>query len=154
MSSGEGGFLKWAGGIVASVIAGVTVYNLTTEPDPAPSPAPAPVVTPAQASTVDFVVSDELGVGQISERISVTIDGRSVGTLTVDMVHPSGEIVVTVPRGGAHRYELTGTMAVQDGSGEPITRGAYGTGIVSVSAGRRFSLVGDFTADPVLVALQ
>jgi hypothetical protein len=171
MASKEGGFVKWIGGITATVIAGVVVAVLTgTDPSGVPGPSTiGPTAPPASVGSgsgsgsdvnadtddpVDFALTDQLGPGQISERITVVVNGRMVGTLTVDAIHTSAELVVTVPESGTYSYELQGSIVVQDDLGNAYQLTGTGTGTIDVVQGRRFTLVGDYSGDPVVMELR
>jgi hypothetical protein len=77
---------------------GSTVSEIAQAEETSAQTAPAPSPDP-----VHFTVRDELGELQITEQVTVHIDGRKVGTLTVDTVHPSSEVAVTLPEAG--RYD-------------------------------------------------
>ncbi|MEY2516144.1 MAG: hypothetical protein QOJ89_3502 [bacterium] len=65
---------------------------------------------PAGAVTVE--ITDELGSGQLSERIRVFLDGRDVGVVTVDERAPKARLSVTVPKAGRFAYRLQSTRQV------------------------------------------
>jgi hypothetical protein len=111
-------FLGWLAGIFGTVIGGVLLFWLTSAQQtqvttalPGPDAAP---VSPIAGALVDFQITDELGDGQVTERVVVVIDGRSVGTLTVDTVHQTASLTVTMPRAGRYMYELSSTAVVED----------------------------------------
>ena len=145
-------FLAWVAGILGTVIGGVLLLWLTPGPHTpdiiAAGPAPAPV------SAIDFLITDELGNGQVTERVVVVIDGRSVGTLTVDTVHRTASLTVTVPRAGLYEYELSSTMVLEDEYGTTYERVGYAAGQLQVTGGRSYAVVGDYDLDPVALALQ
>lgn len=57
-------------------------------------------------------ITNELGSGQVSERIEVFIDGRAVGVIAVDRTTPKDELVVSVKRAGTHAYRLVSTRVL------------------------------------------
>jgi hypothetical protein len=113
---------------------------------------PAATTATTTQAPVDFVIRDELGEGQITEQISVHIDGRMVGTLTVDAVHPSSSLTVTVPKAGTHDYILD-SRTTFDGD-EPVEIPGHGSGQIDVRAGASFSVVFEFGTDELLLQLR
>ena len=94
-------FIGWIAGILSTVIGGLMLFWLTTGQQAqltstSISP-PSPAVSPIEAAMVDFEITNQLGDGQVTEQVAVVIDGRSVGTLTVDVVHRTASLTVTVP---------------------------------------------------------
>jgi hypothetical protein len=114
---------------------------------------PTAATTATTQAPVDFVIRDELGEGQITEQITVHIDGRMVGTLTVDAVHPSSSLTVTVPKPGAHEYILDSRTTFDDG-GQPVEVPGHGSGQIDVRAGASFSVVFEFGTDELLLQLR
>src|SRR5690242_21932618 len=117
---------RWVAGLVSAVIAGLVVAVLTQQiaffgPNIDDRPAMYHTLAdqPPAAKSIDFAITDELGEGQLSERVSVTIAGRSVGTLTVDVVHRAASLTVTVPAPGTYRYELASSAVESDSWGDP-----------------------------------
>jgi hypothetical protein len=53
---------------------------------------------------VDLTLHDHLGEDQVSEQVTIHIDGRPIGTLTVNEYHPNAAIRVTVPKSGQYSY--------------------------------------------------
>jgi hypothetical protein len=115
-----------------------------TPPQTAPAPSPDPV---------HFTVGDELAELQITEQVTVHIDGRKVGTLTVDTVHPSSEVAVTLPEAGRYDYVLRSTT-IFDHDGEPVEVPGYGSGQIDVKDGSSFSVVYEFGEQELLLALE
>jgi hypothetical protein len=149
--------LGWLAGILATVIGGLLLYLLTPgqQADVTATPSgPVIEVTQLAGAAVDFQITDELGDGQVTERVTVVIDGRSVGTLTVDTVHRTASLTVTVPRAGSYDYELASTMVVEDEYGNSYQLSGYGTGLIQVTDGRSYAVVGDFRVHPIPLVLQ
>jgi hypothetical protein len=124
--------------------------TITTSPPPT-TPS-QPIETPVPR-TVDFTIQDELGDNQITEQIKVHVDGRLVGTLTVDVAHPRASLTVTVTSPGRHSYTLSSLTVFEfdDGTVEEIS--GYGHGHVDVSEGKVFAVryeVGEEQLDLVL----
>lgn len=57
----------------------------------------------------------ELGEDQRSETLTVAIDGRTVGTLSVDRKRPKASLALALPR-DQHRYRLSGEAVMDDGT--------------------------------------
>lgn len=113
----------------------------------------APIAPGRQASQpVTFTIHDELGDNQVSEQVTIVIDGRVVGTLAVDRQYPSGMITVTVPEAGQHTYTVE-ARAVFDHEGELFELAGAGQGAISVGEGRQFRLAGSQTGSTWLVSL-
>src|SRR5690349_16931022 len=122
---------RWVAGLVSAVIAGLVVAVLTQQ---IAFFGPNIDDRPAMYHT--------LAEGQLSERVSVTIAGRSVGTLTVDVVHRAASLTVTVPAPGTYRYELASSAVESDSGGDPVQLVGKGLGQIPVTAGRSFAVVG------------
>jgi hypothetical protein len=146
---------------IVSAVAGVIFLALgfsgssvskSAEPPPA-SQTPAPTAPPPSPDPVYFAVHDELGELQITEQVTVHIDGRMVGTLTVDTVHPSSEVAVTLPEAGRYDYVLRSTT-VFDHDGEPVEVPGYGSGQIDVKDGSSFSVVAEVGEQELLLALE
>lgn len=63
--------------------------------------------------TVNVAITNELGPQQLSEEISVFIDGRHVGVLKVDTRSPKARMVVAVSKVGRHAYTLVARRRAQ-----------------------------------------
>jgi hypothetical protein len=147
----------WLAGILATVVSGVLVTWFTQGDSgssggttQAAQDRPAGVVTTAGTTTgtpVDFHITDQLGETEISEQVTVVIANRTVGTLTVDVVHPTASLIVTVPRRGTYAYELVVATVMEDASGKPVRLAGSGRGRVDVVAGRSFALMGQVNSD-------
>jgi hypothetical protein len=158
MSGRNGGraLLGWMAGIISAIIAGLAVTWLTTNEGPAGQPKAEPTaVAYTPAASVDFLIVDELGASQLTEQVAVVIAGRSVGTLTVDVVHRTASLTVTVPTAGTYEYEVRSTTVFQDNNGDAFELTGVGHGQLRVSAGRSFAVVGELLDDKILhVKLQ
>jgi hypothetical protein len=135
-------------GSTATDIPGASRAEANEPPTQTTATATAP--TP---SAIDFTVKDELGDLQITEQISVHIDGRMVGTLTVDAVHPTSTVTVTVPKPGRYDYTLDSRTTFDLESG-PTEIPGHGSGQIDVKAGTSFSVVYEIGQDELLLQLQ
>lgn len=147
----------WVAGILSTVIGGLLVAWLTQTS----GSGAIDTTYPSQAAhnrpetSIDFTITDQLGEDQITEQVSVVIDGRSVGTLTVDVVHPTASLTVTVPTAGLYQYKLDSTTIYETDDGGGVKYTGTGNGQIQVSAGRSFALVGELVGDRTLaIALE
>jgi len=94
---------------------------------------------------IRFVIYDRLipamGALDQSEQVRVRINGRVIGTLTVNRSFPEAELDVSVEKEGQHSFAIEGT-AVLPISNPPIQVSCYGTGTIEVAEGDRFSVEG------------
>jgi hypothetical protein len=107
-------------------------------------------ITPAAAAlhdkeqpsaSIQFVIFDELtqqGIasGQ-SEQALIRINGKSIGTLTVNEQFPNSEVVVTVPNEGQHSFAIEATARFRINK-DLIEVNCYGVGMINVKARDRF----------------
>jgi hypothetical protein len=105
------------------------------------------------SSPIHFTIRDRLGDGQVSEQVTVLINGRVVGTLTVDQYHPTSTITVTVPREGQYSYTVEAT-AVFEVNGELLRYMGAGQGMIDVGYTKDFELAGSFSGNTWLVTLM
>lgn len=122
--------------------------------DPQPVATQAPASEPAPPSPVEFVLLDELGSDQVSEQVTVVIDGKVVGTLKVDVDFPSDEMTLIAPEEGNYTYHLEAEANFYD----PATNTIYpvsgvGQGTVYVSEGAVFRLAGSMSGQTWVVTL-
>jgi len=106
-----GALLTWAGGIAATVIAGVLVYHFTTPPPPTPPPPAAQVglngfveddVT--QKPVVDAIVTADLGAKLASQ----PTDSEGRYAFIMDSTTPPAQSInVDVLAGGYQHYTAT-----------------------------------------------
>jgi hypothetical protein len=152
-------------GRVARAVSGVTGvlflligFAVSGAASPNPSPTPAPATTAAAsnggtASPIHLAVQDQLGEGQITEQIAVHIDGRMVGTLTVDEVNPSSTLTVTLPKAGQYDYSLDSTT-VFDHSEGPIEVPGHGAGTLDARDGAALSVNYEDGGDHLVLYLE
>jgi hypothetical protein len=101
---------------------------------------------------VEFTLTDHLGEEQISEQVTVLIDGKDVGNLTVNRQYPNSRLLVMVANPGQHSYSVEST-AVFYIQGTPVRYTGAGQGIINVENGRSYSLRGSITGNTWLVSL-
>jgi hypothetical protein len=106
---------------------GIAIQSRDTTPEKASSPP------------VNFTISDVLGDEQVSERMTVVIDGRNVGDLTVNEQYPRSTITVTVPQEGKYNYVLD-TSAVFKGDNAELH--GVGQGTIDVKPEKAFTARG------------
>jgi hypothetical protein len=111
---------------------GLGIPALATADPPRPPPS-------AEAMTIDFTIHDQLDDDQVTEQVAVHVDGRMVGTLTVDVAHPHSELTVTVPKPGQYSYTLT-SRTLFDINGQPVEVPGSGSGHVDVTAGTSLAI--------------
>lgn len=118
--------------------------GLDTPPiDPNPPP---PIVT-------EFFISDSIGDEQISEQVSILLDGKFVGTLTVNQDFPESIIRITVPRPGTYSYTAE-AVATFEANGSFITLKGAGQGNIAVEDGEVFDLIGSISGSTWYISLQ
>ena len=115
----------------------------------------APFTTPvhAEAQPVTFTIADRLGDGQVSEQVTIVLNGRRVGTLTVNEHYPNSELSVTVPRAGQYSYTAEAAAIFHAEGGLREYFGA-GQGVIEVEAGKIFDLVASMSGDTWLISLM
>lgn len=110
--------------------------------------------TETQATPVTFKVFDQLGEGQLSEQVTVLLDGKRVGHLTVSAAFPYSEMTVTVPEAGRYSYTVEAMDYFIDGeTGETFSRAGAGQGMIQVSEGSVFGLAGSISGNSWVVTL-
>lgn len=87
---------------------------------------------------VEFTLYDRLDRNQVSKYLSVALDGKPAGTLTLDEAHPSGTLKLTVPKAGAHAYALEGVLTVRGFFGGQQQLRGHGRAAIDVSPGQTF----------------
>jgi hypothetical protein len=105
-----------------------------------------------QPQPVTFTIADQLGDGQVSEQVTILLDGRRVGTLTVNEHYPYSELSVTLPRAGQYSYTAE-AAAVFDVEGELVEYYGAGQGMIQVEAGKIFDLTASISGNTWLISL-
>src|SRR5437879_677898 len=136
-------------GAIASALTGVVILFQTMGSTPQPNPTPRPnppsaqPVTVTQSPTISFTVADELGpledYGLVSEHVAVIIDGTTVGTMTVDVVNKTAEMVVTQQPESMYSYQLA-SVDTFDVNGRPVECEGQGSGSIVAKNGDRFGI--------------
>lgn len=98
-------------------------------------------------------MTDQLGQGQLSEQVTVLIDGKNVGNLTVNEQYPTSSLTVTVPHSGQHSYTAE-AAAVFDIQGNPVEYTGAGQGMINVQRGQVYSLRGSISGNTWLVSIE
>jgi hypothetical protein len=91
---------------------------------------------------VEFAIFDELSPELIafgqSEQAGIKIDGRPIGTLTVNEHFPSATLNTAVQNEGQHSFAIEASAVISH-AGQPVEVNCYGTGMLDVRQGSRFS---------------
>jgi hypothetical protein len=114
----SGALLSWAGGIAATVIAGVLIYHFTTPPAPPATPPPAQVGLngfveddASQKPVVDAIVTADLGTTLASQ----PTDSEGRYAFIMDSTTPPAQsISIDVLAGGYEHY--TATVPITSGN--------------------------------------
>jgi len=112
-----------------------------------------PPAAPPPSEAVDFTLTDQLGHGEISEQVTILVDGKNVGNLTVNEQYPDSRIMVTVPKPGQHSYTAE-AVAVFNVQGIPMQYSGAGQGMINVSQGKIYFLRGSMTGSTWLVSIE
>lgn len=105
------------------------------------------------AERVEFTLTDQLGEGELSEQVTVLVDGKDVGNLTVNQEYPNSRLLIAVANPGQHSYTAEAT-AVFDDEGTPVQYTGAGQGMINVQNGRSYSLRGSMTGSTWLVSIE
>jgi hypothetical protein len=108
---------------------------------------------PPPEEPVEFTLIDDLGQGEVSEQVTILIDGKDVGNLTVSQDYPHSKIRVTVPHSGQHSYTAEATTIFSGSQGQFRYDGA-GQGMIDVQRGKTYSLRGSVTGNTLFVSLE
>jgi hypothetical protein len=100
-----------------------------------------------------FSIHDLLVESMVSDRTLVEIDGKVVGTLTVDQSRPRDNLTIEVSKPGPHTYALM-SITVYDTAGGPRQFSGHGTGTIDVHPGRSFSVNHEFHGGQLSLVLQ
>jgi len=147
-----------AGVRVVSVVVGILFICLgfgamPANPQPGPdNPGPVHHET-AQDDPVDFTLTDELGDDELSEQVTILVDGKDVGNLTVNQDYPNSRLMVTVPRPGQHSYTAE-AVAVFNSQGTQVQYAGAGQGMIDVRQGKTYFVRGSVTGGTWLVSIQ
>jgi hypothetical protein len=116
-------------------------------------PTPPPPV--AKEEPVEFSIYDQLGQNEISEQVTILLEGRRVGTLTVNEEYPGPAMIsVTVPQTGRYSYTAEATAAFNF-NGERRDFACAGQGTINVRRGKSFDLRGSInSSNTLLISLE
>ena len=138
--------LSAATGIVFIVVG---VGTADAGPGPTDSPRHGESSEPP-ASAVTFTIEDQLGDGQISEKVEILIDGALKGTMSVNRDYRDAVLTVAVPRAGRYSYTI---RAVAYFEGQDDEYAGTGQGMIEVTAGKKFELEAGISGNTWLVTL-
>lgn len=104
-----------------------------------------------QETAITFTIQNTLGINQLNEAVTITINSKPVGKLVVDTQNPHSFLQVTVPRAGQQSYTIS-SVANFLGSNNQF----YGTGqgFIDISGKETFVLVTAFNGSQGIVSLQ
>ncbi|TCC51507.1 hypothetical protein E0H73_41050 [Kribbella pittospori] len=138
--------------MVSPVVAQSDEASRSIVPD-SQTEAHAPSAAAETPTSIDFTIQDVLGEDQITEQVKVQVDDRVVGTLTVDVAHPTATLTVTVLKPGTHTYILS-SLSTFDYEGEMVEVPGSGDGQLDVSAGKLFKLRYEFGEEELMLRLE
>jgi hypothetical protein len=111
------------------------------------------VVIAGAPEPVEFTLTDELGDGELSEQVTILVDGKDVGNLTVNQEYPNSRLTITVPKPGQHSYTAE-AVAVFNVQGAPVQYAGAGQGMINVRQGKIYFLRGSMTGSTWLVSIE
>ncbi len=92
-----------------------------------------------ESAPVEFTISDQLTEGAISERLTIIIDGKNIGTLSASQQYPTSMLKVTVPMRGRCSYTVDGGISYFYRE-RMIELPCMGQGMIDVESGKKFDL--------------
>lgn len=111
--------------------------SASSKPVASSKPAVEPSKPQINPSPVRFKVGNRLGheFGQVSEKVTLLINGRLVADLNVNMQYPTSVIEVNLPSKGTYSYTANGRAVFRDGR----EYSCAGQGFIDVSQGKFFA---------------
>lgn len=108
-----------------------------------------------QISSIKFKIYDRLyqETGQINASTTILIDGKNVGTVSIDTSQAESTLEVTLPKSGKYSYTLY-TTATQNYNGSPIMLTGNGQGMIDVNNGDFFFLRGGMSGNTWIISLE
>jgi hypothetical protein len=100
--------------------------------------APVAVLASGAAGAASFTIEDRLAPDQIIEKISVVIDGASVGAFSLTLDHPADTLHVSVPNADSYDYVLCGETTIRMPGGGEETHPVNDSGTLSDPDGRMY----------------
>jgi hypothetical protein len=143
--------VRWPTRLIA-ILGGVFFIGLAVELPSNGSHATGFGVEATSSQPLNFTIHDELGDGQVSEQVTILINGRRVGAISVNEHFPTSEISVTVPREGRYSY-ATEAAAVFRSEGNELEVFGTGQGMIDIEPNKRFRLAGSFSGNTWLISL-
>ena len=117
---------------------------------PAPTGS-SPEPEPSSSSSVRIFYT--LAAQQIAGEISVVVDGRPAGLLTVSLNDPTAVLDVPVTSAGSHTYRLAGRTTFRSGNGD-VEVAAYGRGVVDASPGDDLAVRSEPGGQAIVLTLE
>jgi hypothetical protein len=134
-----------AGGMIF-VLMGLNYNDVPTTRDVQIQPASA------RDSITHFTLHDRLAEGQVSAQTIVIIDGKRVGTLTINEHYPDAMIGVTVLSPGRYSYTLDSRIVFRQGEKLVEFQGS-GQGLINVEPKKKFEPQYTLTGNTMLLVL-
>jgi hypothetical protein len=140
---------RFVSGLVGAVF---VVVGMALDIPDNPGTSVSGLDSPEPTSAINFTINDNLGteIGQESEQVGISINGRLVGTLTVNQNYPSATLTVTVPKPGQYTYTANANAVFNDGQ----ERTCAGQGNIDVIDGKSFNLSANIGGNTCSINLQ
>lgn len=118
--------------VTGLIVSACSVSISSGSPTPTPSARPSPTPTPKEVSVL-ITSQIDTGVCETSAHVTVFVDGRNVGTMSVDSqsVHTDRLTVMMAP--AERKYSLKGAAFFQV-NGQSFSLNVSGTGRVDVNS--------------------
>lgn len=107
----------------------------------------------SRETPITFTLHDQLGELQESAQTIVLIDGKRVGTLTVNKHYPDAMLAVTVPAPGKYSYSLDSRIIFNDGQ-ELVEYLGAGQGTINAEDSKKFENRYSTSGDAILLVLE
>jgi hypothetical protein len=137
---------------LAALAVGLLFIGMGLSPPNAVPEADAASRPPTQSRPITFTITDRLGEGQLSEQVTLLLNGRRIGMLSVNQHYPYSELPVTVPQEGRYSYTAE-AAAVFETEGELVEYYGVGQGAIDVEGGKTFELAASVSGNTWLVTL-
>lgn len=108
---------------------------------------------PEPTTSVIFKIHDQLYQGQLEVATVVLIDGKNVGTVSLNPSSPESTLKVTVPKVGKYSYTLY-SVAVQSHNGTAVRIAGNGQGMINVDNNDFFFLRGQLSGNTWVISLE
>jgi hypothetical protein len=109
----------------------------------------APAPKPVTSQTVPFEIHDQLGDQQVEEQVTVLVDGKNVGTLSVSPDFQDQVLKLSASE-GSHSYMVSARARFIDGH---VYTGV-GQGTIDVRSGKTYEVAGEVSGSTWLVTLM